>query len=479
MSRGFWPRLDGFIRTAALGTIAAITWACGGGGRPSTASTPVESPDVWARPTEAVGVYGENQPTWFYQTFWGIGDFNHDGRPDIVVSGWKHDPRNDSNADLPINPPAPVKLFVQTADGRFEDRTVALLGSETTVYAQQPLVGDVNNDGVDDIVLPGFSDMPARRASTTVFVSRGGVFDRIDVGDNSWIHGAALRDIDGDGCLDVVTLDDETGVLRGDCTGHFVAHRWSGGPERGGMHACLADFDGDGKLDLVVPDATWLPPRSLADTVIFEVDWASTRATAVHRLPPPVWDRANTGTVQTSHEQRCGVADLNGDGRMDVFITSTRWAADLTSWVDQSKLQVYLNRGGWAFEDVSDAAFPGRSDRTGSSFQAILRDLDSDGRVDLFYPADAWTAGQSNQIWLGNGDGTFRPAAGTNFAALLPAAAQAVRGRVGAAGSSYAGYAIPLPRGDGRYDFVVPVEVGSGSGVHSFYFELSRVGWPR
>ncbi len=444
----------------------------------STDVTPSKSDGSWDGPVTHLGLYATTDPGWNQELYWAAGDFNGDGLQDIAMTAWQNSPAYWGSGQR--NPPMPVKVFVQQQGGRFEDATARLLGGDVLAYAQQPLVADLNRDGVNDIVLPGFTDAPALAARGIALVSANGAFGKKDLLPEIWVHGAALADVSGDGCIDVVTGDNRVGYFRGDCAGGFTATTYAdNGPAWVvGGSACVADLNGDGHPDLLLLDAHTGEPNPVQDIVAYDMDWSAAPPIpmALHRLPVPVWDRNNTG-VMRSHDQRCASGDLNHDGKPDVLVSSTLWATDGTSWQEQSKIQVYLNHGDWNFEDISDRAFPGRSDVTSSSMMLFLRDVNGDGIPDLYYPAESWVGRQANQVWLGNGDGTFRTAPAVDFDAQLAAARKAVSARGLSVMPSAISPVIPVPRADGRYDFVVPVMTMDAAGRISVDLELSRIGW--
>ncbi|SEQ24862.1 Repeat domain-containing protein [Neolewinella agarilytica] len=101
-----------------------------------------------------------------------------------------------------------------------------------------------------------------------------------------------------------------------------------------------------------------------------------------------------------------GIADFNGDGLPDIFLSG--------NLVDN---KLYLNRGDWHFEDVTAAAGVACPD-SWSTGVAIV-DIDADGDQDIYVckagpPAGEKIAGMTgvrhNELFLNNGDATFREA---------------------------------------------------------------------
>jgi hypothetical protein len=102
-----------------------------------------------------------------------------------------------------------------------------------------------------------------------------------------------------------------------------------------------------------------------------------------------------------------GIADFNGDGLSDILFTG--------NLVDN---QLYLNQGDWQFEDATEragVACPG----SWSTGVAIV-DIDGDGDQDIYICKAGPPAGEEipgmngvrhNELFLNNGDATFREAA--------------------------------------------------------------------
>ena len=101
-----------------------------------------------------------------------------------------------------------------------------------------------------------------------------------------------------------------------------------------------------------------------------------------------------------------GLGDFNGDGWQDIFLTGN---------LVENKL--YLNRGDFKFEDVTAAAGVACPDSWSTGVAVV--DIDQDGDEDIYVckagpPAGEEIAGMTgvrhNELFLNNGDATFREA---------------------------------------------------------------------
>lgn len=95
------------------------------------------------------------------------------------------------------------------------------------------------------------------------------------------------------------------------------------------------------------------------------------------------------------------VGDLNNDGLADIFFTANQGANKL-----------YLNKGNWKFEDISDKA--GFHDKQQFSTGVVLVDINNDGWLDIFI-SNAGNMHQpelrKNQLFINNHDLTFTESA--------------------------------------------------------------------
>jgi enediyne biosynthesis protein E4 len=90
------------------------------------------------------------------------------------------------------------------------------------------------------------------------------------------------------------------------------------------------------------------------------------------------------------------VGDINGDKLPDIYFTSNQGANKL-----------YLNKGNFQFEDITDKA--GVADTEGWKTGVTMADINGDGRLDIYVSHVSEYKGLTgrNRLFINNGDGTF------------------------------------------------------------------------
>ncbi len=154
-----------------------------------------------------------------------------------------------------------------------------------------------------------------------------------------------------------------------------------------GPVAC-GDFDRDGDQDLFVPagGGNGLPDRLFVNNGdgTFTDQAAAWGLTAVHK------------------GKGIAVADYNGDGWLDIYLTSA--GAGLTGVAGQHRL--YQNSGTGSFTNVAVAAGVNMTSTSEDGFGCCFGDIDRDGDLDLFVSGFAPSNGGS-KLFQNNGNGTF------------------------------------------------------------------------
>ena len=90
------------------------------------------------------------------------------------------------------------------------------------------------------------------------------------------------------------------------------------------------------------------------------------------------------------------IGDVDNDGLADVFLTA-----------NMGPNRLYLNKGGWRFEDVSEKA--GFKPKQKWSTGVSMADVNGDGLLDIYVCNAGFQkgVGQDNELWINKGDLTF------------------------------------------------------------------------
>lgn len=267
------------------------------------------------------------------------GDFNGDGKPDIVVTNI-HDNT--------------VSVLLGDGIGGFGPQRVISVGVNPYSLA----VGDFNGDGKLDIVAAntGGTGQP----TLTVLLGNGmGGFSQAPgspIAAGGQPFSVAVGDFNGDGFPDIAasSLSLGTTVLLGDGTGGFKAAADSpfGAPS---SYIALGDFNGDGNLDI-------------AATSAFGSPWTVTvlLGDGLGGFAPSPGGPVTVGNSPVTP----AVGDFNGDGKPDLAVAN--------SGDNNVTLLLGDGRGGFS-------AAPGSPLGLGGSLPnaVIAADFNADGRLDL------------------------------------------------------------------------------------------------
>ena len=211
---------------------------------------------------------------------------------------------------------------------------------------------------------------PAYLISPATFVSTEAVGRFRDVAPQAGLDvvatagGVIVDDFAGTGRYDVVTSNfDSCGPLhyfRNNGDGTFAertsAARLDG--QLGGLNLVQTDYNNDGCKDILVLRGGWeLPQRN--SLLRNNCDATFTDVTAANGLAEPA-----------TSSQTAAWADINNDGLLDLFVGN-----------EDRAIQLFLNKGGSAFEDISR---PAGIDRAGFTKGVSAADYDNDGFVDLY-----------------------------------------------------------------------------------------------
>jgi len=322
-------------------------------------------------------------------------------------------------------------LFRNRGDGTFEDVTRAA-GFGVPSFGQGVTAGDFDGDGHTDLYLTNYG--PNRLYRNTGSGTFEDVTKRARVGDPRWSTGAVFFDQDGDGDLDLFVANyvdfkpGETSVhasalskrmgfrffpgprdydaqddvlYRNDGDGIFTDVSEKVGLLSGGkgLNSVAGDFDDDGDQDLFVAnDAT---PNFLYRND--EGKFTNVALTAGVAYDPDGTETAAMGV---------DVADVNEDGRQDLFVTNMVFEFN----------NMYVNEGKLQFTDLTKTLGLHKDNFRHVGWATRFVDFDHDGHLDCFVAnghvvdyveglSQSITYGQRNMLFLGDDQGRFKDVA--------------------------------------------------------------------
>ena len=285
-----------------------------------------------------------------------IADVNGDGLPDLVVLD-QLGTRGYVSVLLNKTTNGALSFASQSSQSTFA------VGNDYSSLA----VADLNGDGKPDIVVAGYGGSVSVLANTTTTGATIPAFSpvatyAVDAGSES----VAIADLNGDGQPDIVTADrgsKDVSVLLNTTTNGVLSfasqQTFAAGTQPGSV--AVADLNGDGKTDIVVANYGDGTVSVLLNTTTNGVfSFASQTTFAAGKDPIAV-----------------AVADLNGDGKPDIIVANSYFAAYSISVLMNTTTQGAAP----SFAPLED--FP-----TNTAPRSLaIADLDGDGRPDLVITA--------------------------------------------------------------------------------------------
>ena len=280
-----------------------------------------------------------------------------------------------------------LQMWINDGHGHFSDASDRWPNQGYfTQWAEWVRVGDLNGDGHPDSMLSSAGASCSPTCSGVIYLNDGtGHFAvatglMLDLGSGyasaptgrvtrgGSVAAYQLADLNGDGLLDVLSVDEDTAFLNESSGGVLRFRAVSTGAMMSGMRGTMVDYDGDGLPDFVgsagisgtngvsVPIQAW---RNLG-AGRFQLDLAAIPA-----------------GVGLEHARQWLVLDVNRDGRPDLYVADHGY--DATPFPGQPNT-LLINLGGGVFADGSARM----SRKSTFTHGAAAGDVNGDGYPDLF-----------------------------------------------------------------------------------------------
>jgi hypothetical protein len=323
------------------------------------------------------GTFASSRLDWakHYPIAMATADLNGDGRPDIVLNC-----QSDG-----------VSVLLGTGDSGFAIKADYTVGPSTSTGPPASIeVGDLNGDGKLDVVT-ATHDRSASSGTgiVTVLLGNGDAAfaDPSQVATSFEPYSLKLGDLNGDHKPDMVMTNHEGGkvsVRLGNGDGTFAdAVDYVAGT--GPTQLALGDLDRDGKVDIVLLTDGYVSGYSSGTSVVLLLGKGDGTFAARRDL--------STGGSATS----LALADLNGDGKLDVV--------GATGSIIGGTVSVWMGNGDGTLANRTDFATGGSYARLGP-----IADFNRDGKLDVTAvdkPDPGYGGVGMISLLLGNGDGTL------------------------------------------------------------------------
>jgi len=224
-----------------------------------------------------------------------------------------------------------IAIMIQNSDGTLTDRTADLLSGNSYSGSMHIFIHDFDRDGYVDIWLPGADDLISSSTSLMLWGSAAGIFSKQIFSESMFSSGACLADLNNDGNMDMLvrgTYSQNTNTYgyylnQGNRTFTFIADQYVNGAS-----ACAVIRDSTtGHLAIMQGGNN---QGGTADSIsIVDANLSLIKLISITKQ-----DSSLAGMIGAT------TADVNGDGLLDFIILYEAWNPGLPG-----RKEVWLNQG--------------------------------------------------------------------------------------------------------------------------------------
>ena len=288
-------------------------------------------------------------------------DLDGDGHLDIVFSSTGEGTPSKANARIYWGLPSKVVFSTSAVKELW-------LGFD----AMGVSCGDLDDNGYPDLVFSARSDGKTSKANSYVYLGSkaGFLATKRDPLPTVAAHHSSIADLDRDGYLDIVfsnlMVDSKNRVLNsfiywGSSTGFSLGSRTEV-PTIGSVSNNVADLNRDGHLDIVFSSGSD-GKNNQQNSYVY---WGDGKRNG--------YSKTNRAGLPSSETYGSSVADLNGDGYLDVVLASYRGPGNPLHW----ESYVYWGTAKGTFSKSNRSTF-----KTVGAHDVSVADMDADGHLDI------------------------------------------------------------------------------------------------